>query len=202
MANLSTDEWDDTTLVDLVRRGDEAACAQLVRQFGGRMLAVTRRLMRDEEDARDALQDAFASAFRAIQDFDGRSKLATWLHTIAANAALIRHRRARSRPERSIEELLPRFIEDGHHAADVPDWSQNAMELAEREETRRQIRAAIDQLPDSYRTVLLARDIEGLDTEQTARALGLAEGAVKTRLHRARLALRQLLEAILEGDYP
>jgi RNA polymerase sigma-70 factor (ECF subfamily) len=191
---------DDLALTQLVRANDEAACAELVRRFGGRMLAVTRRMLLNEEDAREALQDAFASAFRGIHNFDGNSKLATWLHTIAVNAALMKLRRARSRPERSIDELMPHFASDGHHFHDVPDWSPTAAALVEREETRRQVRAAIDQLPEIYRTVLLARDIEGLDTEETASALGVPVGVVKTRLHRARLALRTLLEPIFAGD--
>lgn len=194
------EQTDDPTLTLLVRANDEAACAELVRRFGGRMLAVTRRMLNNEEDARDALQDAFASAFRGIRNFDGKSQLGTWLHTIAVNAALMKLRRARSRPERSIDELLPHFESDGHHSHDVPDWSPTASALSEREETRQQVRAAIGQLPEIYRTVLLARDIEGLDTEQTASALGVPAGVVKTRLHRARLALRNLLEPLFVGD--
>lgn len=200
MALASFTDIDEPALTQLVRAGDEEASAELVRRFGGRMFAVTRRMLNNEEDARDALQDAFASAFRGIDKFDGKSQLGTWLHTIAVNAALMKLRRARSRPERAIEDMLPSFVDDGHHAADVADWSPTAATVAEREETRRQVRTAIEQLPEIYRTVLLARDIEGLDTEQTASALDVPIGVVKTRLHRARLALRTLLEPLFVGD--
>lgn len=197
---MTATAWDDAELTRRVRSNNEGACAELVRRHGGRMFAVIRRFLPNEADASDALQDTFLSAFRNFAQFDGSAKLGTWLHTIAVNAALQKLRRAKSRPERSLDDLLPKFIADGHHAVDVPDWSPSASALAERDETRRQIRTAIDQMPESYRTVLLARDIEGLDTEQTASALGVSVAVVKTRLHRARQALRTLLEPIFGGD--
>ncbi len=193
-----TAEWNDAELTERVRNGDEDACAELVRRHGGRMLTVIRRFC--PNDADDVLQDAFLSAFRNIGQFDGAAKLGTWLHTIAVNAALQKLRRAKARPERSLEDLLPKFVENGHHAADVSDWSPTAAAVAEREETRRQVRAAIDKLPESYRIVLLARDIEGMDTEQTATALGVSVAVVKTRLHRARQALRSVLHTIFAGE--
>ena len=102
--------------------------------------------------------------------------------------------RTRSRrPEESIEELLPRFIEDGHHAEPTSDWG-SATTLLEQRETRERVRSAIDRLPDSYRTVLLLRDIEELDTAEAAQLLGLTPNTVKIRLHRARQALAKLLE--------
>jgi RNA polymerase sigma-70 factor (ECF subfamily) len=195
-----TAAWSDAELIERVRGQDEAACAELVRRHGGRMLTVIRRFLPQDADANDALQDAFLSAFRKIDQFDGKAQLGTWLHSIAVNAALQKLRRAKSRPESSLEELLPKFISDGHHAIEIPDWSPTAAAMAERDETRQQVRAAINRLPESYRTVLLARDIEGMDTEQTAQALGVSVPVVKTRLHRARLALRTLLEPIFAGD--
>jgi RNA polymerase sigma-70 factor (ECF subfamily) len=98
------------------------------------------------------------------------------------------------KPERPISELLPRFLGDGHQAEPVVPW-EPAEKLLERQETRQQVRQAIDELPESYRTVLLLRDIEELDTEQTAEELGVSTAIVKTRLHRARQALRTLLDA-------
>jgi RNA polymerase sigma-70 factor (ECF subfamily) len=183
----------DSRLLEALRGGDGAAFEQLVRLYGGRMLAVARRMLRSEEDARDAVQEAFISAFKALDTFNGAAKLSTWLHRIVVNAALMRLRRQRRKPEDSIDELLPRFDESGRWA-DEPAMLNTPTELAERRETRELVRECIDRLPKSYRTVLLLRDIEELDTDETADALGMTASAVKTRLHRARQALRTLLE--------
>lgn len=191
---------DEAKLVDALRAGDGAAYERLVRGYGGRLLAVTRRLLREEEDARDAVQDAFLSAFRAIDRFEGQARLSTWLHRIAVNAALMKLRSKRRRPETSIEELLPGFIEDGHMAEPPAPWREGADVLLARGETREWVRNRIDELPESYRTILMLRDIEELDTSEVAELLQISPGAVKTRLHRARQALRTLLDRDLQGE--
>lgn len=183
----------ETQLVAALRRGDDDAFEQLVRTHGGRMLAVARRFMPDEQDARDVLQEAFIAAFRSIDGFAGGAKLSTWLHRIVVNAALMKLRSRRRRREDSIDDLLPRFAEDGHHAEDVVGWDTPADELVERQQVRSRVREAIARLPEAYRTVLILRDIEERDTEETASLLGMTPQAVKTRLHRARQALRTLL---------
>jgi len=182
-------------LVSLLRSGDEGAFERLVREHGGRLLSVARRFLRDEEEARDAVQECFLSAYRALDRFDQASRLSTWLHSIVMNACLMRLRTRRRKPEAPIEELLPQFQEDGHQVHHpTPEWEGSAETLLARKETRGIVRAAIDRLPDSYRTVLLLRDIEELSTEETARSLNVTANAVKIRLHRARQALRGLLE--------
>jgi RNA polymerase sigma-70 factor (ECF subfamily) len=151
--------------------------------------------LRHEEEAADAVQEAFLSAYRALDRFDQASRLSTWLHRIVINACLMRLRSRRRRPEEPIEDLLPRFQADGHQVDHpTPEWEGSAEVLLARSQTRAIVREAIDRLPDSYRTVLLLRDIEELTTEEAARSLGVSENAVKVRLHRARLALRGLLE--------
>ena len=179
--------------LDLVRRlkaGDEDAYATVVGTLGGRMLAVARRFLQDEDLARDAVQDAFLSAFRSIHAFDGDAQLATWLHRIVVNAALMKLRTRRRKPERSIEPMLPAFAEDGHHAGrPVVAWTASAEEALLRREARKRVRAAIADLPERYRTVLLLRDIEERSTREAADLLGITENAVKLRLHRARQAL-------------
>ena len=177
---------------DLIRRlkaGDEDAYATLVRTMGGRMLGVARRFLQDDALAQDAVQDAFLSAFRSIQGFDGQSQLSTWLHRIVVNASLMKLRTRRRKPEQSIEPLLPAFDEVGHHASPVVPWTESAEHALLRAETRERVRGAIDELPETYRTVLLLRDIEELSTREAAEALGIGENAVKLRLHRARQAL-------------
>jgi RNA polymerase sigma-70 factor (ECF subfamily) len=183
----------EAVLLDRLRRHEPAACEELVRSQTGRLLSVARRMLRNEDDARDAVQEGFMSAFRALPDFNGTCKLSTWLHRIVVNAALMKIRTRSRRPEDSIDDLLPHFVEDGHHAEPTSHWT-NATELIEQRETRERVRAAIDRLPDSYRVVLLLRDIEEMDTAETAAALNLTPNTVKIRLHRARQALAKLLE--------
>jgi RNA polymerase sigma-70 factor (ECF subfamily) len=190
----------EADLVARLRAGSDAAYEELVRAQGARLLAVARRLLRSEEDARDAVQDAFISAFRAIDRFEGGSRLSTWLHRIVVNAALMKLRSQQRKPETSIEDLLPRFLEDGHFAEPPAEWQQSADRALERRETRELVRQAIDGLPENYRTVLLLRDIEGLDTAETAEALGVTANAVKIRLHRARQALREQLDEHMRED--
>jgi RNA polymerase sigma-70 factor (ECF subfamily) len=184
---------DEATLVAQLRAGDEAAFEQVVRAYGGRLLAVARRIVGTEEDARDVVQDAFLNAFKSLDRFEGNAKLSTWLHRIVVNAALMKLRTRKRKPEQSIESMLPSFLEDGHHEERFQSWEEPVDKLMERAENRQLVRQQIDALPEGYRTVLVLRDIEGLDTEETAKVLGLSVNATKIRLHRARQALRTLL---------
>ena len=184
----------EASLLAGLAAGDERFFERLVREQGPRLLAVARRFLKNEEDARDAVQDAFLSAFRSIGNFERTSKLSTWLHRIAVNCCLMRLRTRRRKPEQPIEDFLPRFAEDGHQLHPSFSWKGSAETLLEEGETRRIVREAIDRLPESYRMVLLLRDIEELTTEETARLLEVSGNAVKIRLHRARQALRGLLD--------
>jgi RNA polymerase sigma-70 factor (ECF subfamily) len=184
---------DEATLIAQLRAGDDAAFEQVVRTYGGRLLAVARRIVNSEEDARDAVQDAFLNAFRSLDRFEGNAKLSTWLHRIVVNAALMKLRTRKRKPEQSIEGMLPSFLDDGHHEERFQSWDEPVDKLMERAENRELVRKQIDALPEGYRTVLVLRDIEGLDTEETAKVLGLSVNATKIRLHRARQALRTML---------
>ena len=190
------DRDEETSLVRRVRSGDESAFEVVVRRFGGRMLAVAGRLLRNPEDARDAVQEAFLSAFKSIEGFEAQASLGPWLHRIVVNAALMKVRSRRREPDGvvSIEELLPQFEPDGHRRNPRTAWQTPDQTPAERCETGEMVRRKIDLLPEDSRMVLMLRDIEGLDTQETAKLLGITPGAVKTRLHRARMALRELLE--------
>lgn len=189
----------DGALVERLRSRDPAAFTELVEIATPRMLAVARRFMHAEDDALDAVQDAFVSAVRALAKpvgdggFDGRSQLTTWLHRITVNACLMKLRSKSRRPERSIEELLPTYREDGHRTQATAAWPGGESASLD-PETAAMIRQKLSQLPDDFRIVLVMRDIEQMSTEQTAAAIGISEAAVKTRLHRARQALRELLE--------
>jgi RNA polymerase sigma-70 factor (ECF subfamily) len=182
--------------------GDEEAGSRLVRENGGRMRAVARRLLRSDEEARDALQDAFVQAHRALPRFQGGSLLSTWLHRIVVNAALMRIRRRKARPEEPLDPLLPTFLEDGHSTVPYAAWPESAETMLQRSEVRIRVRTAIDRLPETARTVLLLRDIEELDTATVAEMLGVTPNAVKIRLHRARQALRQVLDPAVREETP
>ena len=189
----------EAELVTALRAGDAEAYEVAVRRFAPRLLAVAKRLLRSDEDANDALQETFLSAFKSVASFDGASGLGTWLHRIVVNASLmrLRTRRRRERETAWPDGLPPTFDETGHHTRPVPGWGEDACTRASTSEMRAHVRACIDLLPESYRTVLLLRDIEELDTEETARVLGCSTANVKTRLHRARQALRALLEPVM-----
>lgn len=148
------------------------------------MLAAIRRILRNEDDAREALQDAFISAFRSIERFAGSSGLGTWLHRIAVNAALMKLRGKRRRPELALEELLPRFDAGGHACEPPAPWPDDAIELASRRELSSMLRELIDQLPENHRDALLLRDLEEIPTDEVATLLGITQNAVKIRVRR------------------
>jgi RNA polymerase sigma-70 factor (ECF subfamily) len=175
---------DETALVARLRNGDEDAYEALFRAHSGAMMAVARRFLGDSDDAADAVQDAFVSAFKAMRSFEGTSRLGTWLHRITVNACLMKlRRRKRSR-------LVP--LDESH----APVWRAEDDHLG-RAEVAERVRACIDRLPPAYRTVIRLRDIEGVDTAEAAGRLGTNEGVVKVRLHRARQALKALLAAVV-----
>lgn len=189
------DSIEEAALLRRLQAKDHAAFAILVRKYSGRMQAVAERLLGDEDEAQDAVQQAFISAFNSLHQFAGNAQLGTWLHRIVVNAALMKLRARRRRPETvSIDELLPAFEADGHRRNPKPAWAASSSEILERRDLRDMIRRKISQLPEEYRIVLTLRDIEELDTAETSEFLAITPGAVKTRLHRARMALRELLE--------
>ena len=191
---------DEAALVARLRAKDDEAFTLLVRTYAGRLLNVARRFLKSEEDARDAVQDAFVSAFRSIGNFKAGSSLATWLHRIVVNSALMRLRTKRRHPEEDLDELLPKFAPDGHQVRSSVDWSESAEDLMQRAELRDLVRQSIDRLPETHRAILMMRDIEEMSTEEVAEALGITANAVKVRLHRARQALRTLLDRELRKE--
>ncbi|MBM3750205.1 MAG: sigma-70 family RNA polymerase sigma factor [Acidimicrobiia bacterium] len=184
-----------------LRAVDEQVFETLVRTYGGRLLAVARRMLHEEEDARDAVQEAFINAFRSRHTFKGDAQISTWLHSIVVNVALMKLRTRRRKPEESIQDFLPRFLPDEHHAEHFPSWTEPVDVALSRKETADMVRKAIEALPETYRTVVLLRDIEGLSTEETATLVDTTPNAVKIRLHRGRLALRTLIAPHLAGAH-
>jgi RNA polymerase sigma-70 factor (ECF subfamily) len=171
---------DEAELVISLKAGDEAAYETLFRTHAGAMLAVARRFFGDTDDSADAVQDAFVSAFRAMGTFAESARLGTWLHRITVNACLMKLRSRKRRPNVSLDDrVIPARIEEAE---------------VHRAETCRRVRTAVSRLPDAYRVVVQLRDFDGLDTAATAVRLGTSAEVVKTRLHRARHALKALLE--------
>jgi RNA polymerase sigma-70 factor (ECF subfamily) len=199
MEHVESPAIDEAELVTGLRAGDPKTFEQIVRQYGPRLLSTTRRILNNDEDARDAVQDAFISAFRARAQFAGDARISTWLHRIAVNAALTRLRSRQRKAEDALDDLLPQFQPNGHYAEKLVAWNEPADVRVSRRETSDLVRRAIEDLPDSYRTVLMLRDIEGLSTEEAAQMLQITTNAVKLRLHRARLALRALLAPHFQG---
>jgi len=171
----------------------ERELAEIAENKGAALFAVARRYLPSADDAADAVQDAFVSAFRALPRFQGGSKLDTWLHRILINTCLMKLRSQPKRRTVSFDALTTPFAASPRSSAS-PTSEQIHEDASDREEIRKFIRRYIALLPDDYRTVVQMRDIDQLNTAQTAKALGVANGTVKTRLHRARQALRKLLE--------
>jgi len=190
----------EQALPDALRAGDPQAFEDLVRRNTPRLLSVARRILKNDDEAREAVQQAFVAAFKSREQFHGESQPSTWLHRIAVNKALDLMRARERRHEDSIDDLLPRFLPDGHHAERFAVWPEPIEEQIDRDRQAASIRDAIDHLPDTFRIVLLLRDIEEMSTEETAQALGITPNAVKLRLHRARMALRTLLADRLRSE--
>jgi RNA polymerase sigma-70 factor (ECF subfamily) len=184
-------DFDDTELLARLKAGDQSAYARLVEDNASAIYRLALRMMGNEADAEDVLQETFLSAFRSIDRFEGRSSLSTWLYRIASNAALMRLRR--NEPEQvSVDEPVER--DDGESMPrQFFDFCCLPEEDLLREEAREQMKQAIDDLPPILRSVFVLRDIEGVSTAETAEALDLSESAVKSRLMRARLKLRDEL---------
>lgn len=192
--------WNEAQVLAGLRRGDDDAFEQVFRRYGARMIATARRLLGNEEDARDAVQEAMLSAFKAVARFEGGSQIGTWLHRIVVNAALMRMRTRRRKPESSIEDLLPSFQADGHRVLLARDELDPA-EALEQAQLLALLRSCVDDLPEGYRQVYMLRDIEELSSDEVALAMGLTPNAVKIRLHRARQALMGLVKRRLgAGD--
>lgn len=190
----SSGPGDEEALLEGLQAQDEACYELLVRRYGGRMLAVAQRLCRNDDEARDVVQEAFLSAFKGIHRFRRGARLGTWLHRITVNAALMRLRRASSHPEVQIDDLLLHLDRSSAHAGvGLAARPPSAERRLLRRETHRMVRASIDRLPATCRTVLLLREIEELSTSEVAEMLGVTPNAVKIRLHRARQALARVL---------
>ena len=180
--------------------GDIGNHEDLVRANIGWMLALAERLLRDRGLAEDVVQEAFVRAFDGLAKFEGRSTLESWLHRITVNTSLSKLRQVKRLAEQSIDEHLPEF--DRHECRVEAAWSHLATvdEIMESEELKQHVHIAIGKLPDAYRVVLQLRDIEDYDTSEVAALLDITKTNAKVRLHRARAALKKILEPVLRAE--
>ncbi|MGH2968255.1 MAG: RNA polymerase sigma factor [Solirubrobacteraceae bacterium] len=190
-ANRAPGGANDHDLVSRAAAGDRDAFEKLVRGHADRLYAVVLRFCGDPGEAEEVVQEAFLRAWRSIDRFEGRSQFFTWLCRIGLNEA---KRRAGRRP--SADALS---VEEGA-LAQTPDLSHAPERRAEQHDLRAALERAVRALPEGYRTPLILRDVEGLSTEEAAEIMGLREAAFKSRLHRARLVVRDAIDSHLQGD--
>jgi len=186
----------DEALVARARSKDVAAFEELLGRYEDKLYRLAMRFVRNENDAQEILQDVFLSAWRNLPGFEGRAQFGSWMYRVTVNAALMFLRARNRHPEVMLDDVEPGVLNQAAERSvhgSSEDWSQRPDEQLQSEELRRHIQRAVDALPDGLRTVFLVRDVEGLSTEETAELLELSLPAVKTRLHRARLALREAI---------
>ena len=188
---------DEAALVESARGGDRDAFNHLVERNAQKVFRLARHMTRNDEDAEDVLQEAFLKAFRRLDQFQGDAKFSTWLTRIAVNESLMRLRKRRNDKTVSLDEELT--FGDSPIQREVVDDGEDPEQTYGRAEMREILEVAIDSLAEGYRTVFVLRDVEGFSTEETAEMLDLSVSAVKSRLLRARLQLRDKLRRRLKG---
>jgi RNA polymerase sigma-70 factor, ECF subfamily len=183
--------YDDMALVHACKDGDADAFEQLVKRYDRKLFRIAQHITHNREDAQDVVQEAFLKVFRKLTQFQENSQFSTWLLRITVNESLMKLRKQRSTREASLDEDL--HSNEPLAAFELVDWAPNPQQLYGGSELRNILRNALQELPPSLRVVFALRDVEGLSTEQTAEVLELTRDAVKARLWRARLQLRQRL---------
>ena len=187
----------DEALVARAQSKDVAAFEELLGRYEEKLYRLAMRFVRNESDAQEILQDVFLSAWRKLPGFEGRAQFGSWMYRVTVNAALMLLRSRNRHPEVGVDEVEPTALNDAvlenGQMRSSSDWSQRPDDQLQSDELRKHIQTSVDALPEGLRTVFLLRDVEELSTEDTAELLGLSVPAVKTRLHRARLALREAI---------
>lgn len=188
----------DQVLVDKVKGGDYQAFESLVTRYESKVYRLAIRMLRNPQDAEDALQETFIQVYRGLAGFEGRSTFSTWLFRLATNACLmkIRHRATEPSKMLPLEDYLPR--QEQGEIPQMVDWTDRPEDALLSKESREKMMEALEKLPPEYRAVFILRDMEGLSNAETGESLGISVAAVKSRLHRARLALRGMLSDYFE----
>jgi RNA polymerase sigma-70 factor, ECF subfamily len=190
-SKVAEPQTEELALVEAARNGDVGAFEQLIKRYDRNVFRIAQHITQNREDAEDVVQDAFIKAYRNLAQFQGNSKFYTWLVRIAVNEALMKLRRRKTAKTVSLDEDVT--TDEGSMPREVADWSPNPEQLYDQSELGEILQKTIQALPESFRTVFVLRDIEGMSTEETAEMLNLSVPAVKSRLLRARLQLRERL---------
>jgi RNA polymerase sigma-70 factor (ECF subfamily) len=186
---------DDRSLLAAAAAGDGHALEALMSRYASRIYRLAHGITRSSGDAEEVVQDVFLQVVHKGAGFEGRAALGSWIYRITTNLSLNKRRGKRRELETSLDEMLPRYNADGHREGDraylLSDWSGTPERELLAGESRRVLEEAIDRLPDHYRAVLVLKDVEELSNDEIAQIVGDTVAAVKTRLHRARMALRE-----------
>jgi RNA polymerase sigma-70 factor (ECF subfamily) len=188
------DEIPDEELVRRIRAGDAGQFELVAARYASKIYGLAMRVMKNPADAEDAVQEAFLLVYTKLDTFRGESAFGSWVYKVALNAIYMKLRQRKHAAEDNIDDHLPKFDESGMMVGMVRTFGDDPEAGAIRHQSTAALKEAIAELPEDYRIVLVARDIDELSGEETAEALGLTLAAVKSRLHRARLFLRQRLE--------
>jgi RNA polymerase sigma-70 factor (ECF subfamily) len=193
-------ELSDSILLEKIKTGDYQAFESLVTRYESKVYRLAIRMLRNPQDAEDALQETFLQVHRGLPGFEGRSAFSTWLFRLATNVCLMKIRHRETEPSKllPLEDYLPR-----HENGEVPqmvDWTIRPEEALLSKESREKMMEALEKIPPEYRAVFILRDMEGFSNGETGESLGISVAAVKSRLHRARLALRGLLSNYFEME--
>jgi RNA polymerase sigma-70 factor (ECF subfamily) len=188
----------EAQLVERLRKGDPEAYQAMADQYLSQIYRLAYGITQDLMEAQDIAQDVLLTVFRRVEDFQEKSTIHTWIYRITVNASLDRVRARQRKETLPIEDFLPTFTSEGKHAQEIVDWSEAPLDQLLGEEARRKIRDAIDALPGEMKVVLVMKDVEGLPLKDIGEILDLSLPAVKSRLHRARLALRGVLASYFQ----
>lgn len=197
----SKDVDSDLPLINRIKRGDLEAFEEIVNKYQTRIYNLALNVLREEMDAQEVVQDIFLAVYSQIHTFEGRSSFYCWLYRIAVNQSLMRKReRKREEVHTPLGDYLPKFDAEGHHLSPVQDWSEQVEDVVMREELMARLSVFIDELPELYKLAFYLVDIDGLKIEEAAGVLGSSVAALKSRLHRARLFLREKLSSYFGKD--
>jgi len=188
----------DSELVKRAQRGNTVAFEELVKRYEHKVYNIAYRMLSNEEEAKDALQDTFIRAFRFIKKFQGDSSFYTWLYRITTNVCLTRLKRRKSKESVTVSLDEP-IQNDDDTVRELPDETHGPEILFKRRRTQQAIQNAISELPSDYRSVVVLRDLQGLSNREVGKALQLSIAAVKSRLHRGRVFLRKRLSKYIEA---
>lgn len=198
---MQTKNIDEAGLIARILAGEKEVFHELIRPYERMVYLTLFSIVKNEAEAEDGAQEAVISAYRNLRSFRGHAKFSTWLTTIAINEGRKRLRKSKGRAEDSTDEQME-DLEGDYTPATLTDWREIPLESLERKELREALRVAVTELPDIYRQVFALRDLEEMNIEETAEALGITTGTVKVRLHRARIMLQKRLVPFLKTTAP